>query len=81
MSRTKRNYRIKTFEKLEALGISSEKEILNMKVNQLKLLIPFSVKDVLNIIEMQEYGDKFITMSTCEYSQKNGRMVVVGRKI
>lgn len=28
-----------------------------------------------------EYGDKFITMSTCEYSQKNGRMVVVGRKI
>lgn len=27
-----------------------------------------------------EYGDKFITMSTCEYSQKNGRMVVVGRK-
>lgn len=28
-----------------------------------------------------EYGDKFITMSTCEYSQKNGRMVVVGRKV
>ena len=28
-----------------------------------------------------EYGDKFITMSTCEYSQKNGRMVIVGRKI
>lgn len=28
-----------------------------------------------------EYGDKFITMSTCEYSQRNGRMVVVGRKI
>lgn len=54
MSNSKRNYRIKTFEKLEALGISSEKEILNMKVNQLKLLIPFSVKDILNIIEMQE---------------------------
>ena len=28
-----------------------------------------------------DYGDKFITMSTCEYSQKNGIMVVVGRKI
>ena len=42
MSRTKRNYRIKTFEKLEGLGLSNEKEI------------PFSVKDVLNIIEMQE---------------------------
>nr|MBP3680642.1 hypothetical protein [Clostridia bacterium] len=54
MSRTKRNYRIKTFEKLEGLGLSNEKEILNMKVNELKSLIPFSVKDVLNIIEMQE---------------------------
>ena len=27
------------------------------------------------------YGDKFITLSTCEYSQKNGRLVVVGKKI
>ena len=25
------------------------------------------------------YGDKFITLSTCEYSQKNGRLVVVGK--
>ena len=27
------------------------------------------------------YGDKFITLSTCEYSQKNGRMVVVAKKL
>ena len=27
------------------------------------------------------YGDKFITLSTCEYSQKNGRLVVVGKLI
>lgn len=27
------------------------------------------------------YGDKLITLSTCEYSQKNGRMVVVAKKI
>lgn len=27
------------------------------------------------------YQDKYITLSTCEYSQKNGRMVVVGKKI
>lgn len=26
-----------------------------------------------------EYGDKLITLCTCEYSQKNGRMVVVGK--
>lgn len=28
-----------------------------------------------------DYGDKIITLSTCEYSQKNGRMVVVAKKI
>lgn len=28
-----------------------------------------------------EYGDKLITLSTCEYSNENGRLVVVARKI
>lgn len=28
-----------------------------------------------------EYGDKLITLSTCEYSQQNGRLVVVAKKI
>ncbi len=28
-----------------------------------------------------KYPDKLITLSTCEYSKENGRMVVVGRKI
>ena len=27
-----------------------------------------------------EYGDKLITLSTCEYSRTNGRLVVVRRK-
>jgi len=27
------------------------------------------------------YGDKLITLSTCEYSQQNGRMVLVAKKI
>ena len=27
-----------------------------------------------------EYGDKLLTLSTCEYSQDNGRMVVVAKK-
>lgn len=26
-----------------------------------------------------EYGDKLITLSNCEYSQTNGRMVVVAK--
>lgn len=28
-----------------------------------------------------KYGDKLLTLSTCEYSAKNGRLVVVARKI
>ena len=28
-----------------------------------------------------EYGDKLITLSTCEYSRTNGRLVVVAKKI
>lgn len=27
-----------------------------------------------------EYGDKLVTLSTCDYALKNGRMVVVGRR-
>lgn len=28
-----------------------------------------------------EYGDKLITLSTCEYSRTNGRMVVVAKRV
>ena len=28
-----------------------------------------------------EYGDKLITLSTCEYSRTNGRMVVVAKLV
>ena len=28
-----------------------------------------------------EYGDKLITLSTCEYSQTNGRLVIVAKKV
>ena len=28
-----------------------------------------------------EYGDKLLTLSTCEYSRANGRMVVVAKLI
>lgn len=28
-----------------------------------------------------EYGDKLLTLSTCEYSRKNGRMVIVAKKV
>ncbi len=37
--------------------------------------------ELYNIDTETIYGDKFITLSTCEYSQKNGRMIIVAKKI
>jgi len=34
-----------------------------------------------NIEDTASYGDKLITLSTCEYSQENGRLVVIAKKI
>ena len=28
-----------------------------------------------------EYGDKLISLSTCEYSRNNGRLVVVDKRV
>lgn len=36
-------------------------------------------KSYYNTGVMAEYGDPLLTLSTCEYSHKNGRMVVVGK--
>ena len=34
----------------------------------------------MNIEATAEYGDQLITLTTCEYSQEDGRFAVVGRK-
>ena len=36
---------------------------------------------IYNIEETAKFGDQLLTLSTCEYSQKDGRFVVVARKI
>lgn len=36
---------------------------------------------IYKIDETSEFGDKLITLSTCEYSNKNGRLIVVAKKI
>lgn len=36
---------------------------------------------IYNIDTTAEYGDQLLTLSTCEYSQEDGRFVVVARKI
>ena len=53
MSRKKTNYKIKTFEKLKMLGIENDKDILNLKIEDLVKLPELQLRDVLNIIELR----------------------------
>lgn len=55
-------------------NFSCEQE-LNSFINSSKNLEFYNTGTKIN------YGDKIITLSTCEYSQKNGRMVIVAKKI
>lgn len=38
-------------------------------------------RSIYNIETTAKYGDKLITLSTCEYSKENGRLAVVAKKI
>lgn len=38
-------------------------------------------KSLYQIDEPIEYGDNFLTLSTCEYSQKDGRLIVIAVRI
>ena len=53
MSRKKTNYKMKTFEKLKMLGIENDKDILNLKIEDLVKLPEVQLRDVLNIIELR----------------------------
>jgi hypothetical protein len=53
MSRKKTNYKMKTFEKLKMLGIENDKDILNLKIEDLVKLPELQLRDVLNIIELR----------------------------
>lgn len=53
----------------------SDEQELNLFVNSCRDLEFYNTESTIN------YVDKLITLSTCEYSQKNGRMVIVAKKI
>lgn len=44
---------MRTFEKLKSLGIENDKDILNLKIEDLAKLPELQLRDVLNIIELQ----------------------------
>ena len=53
---------------------SNDEEEYNEYIKKCKEL------SLYNIDSTAENGDKLITLSTCEYSRKNGRLVIVARK-
>lgn len=55
--------------------INMDEKSFNEYVKQCKRLAPYDTKVDVN------YGDTLITLSTCEYSYKNGRFVVVAKKL
>ncbi len=67
-------YSNKTFKYYNYNNFQDEKEFnyFREKCNNLKL---YNTDSEIN------YKDKLITLSTCEYSQKNGRLVVIAKKI
>jgi sortase B len=64
----------KVFKYYKFYNASSEEEFNYYKENILKLSL-FDTGVELN------YKDKFITLSTCDYSLENGRFVVIGKLI
>lgn len=67
-------YSSKGFRYYDYYNLKDEKEF-NTFINKCKELSFYDTKQEIKI------GDKFLTLSTCEYSQTNGRLVVVARKI
>ena len=68
-------YRIDNVFKYYKFYNASNEEELNDYVKNIKKL------SLYNTNLDAKLGDKFITLSTCEYSQENGRFVVVAKKV
>ncbi len=51
-----------------------DKESFNNLISHIK------DKSLYRIDESIEYGDYFLTLSTCEYSQTNGRLIVIAKR-
>lgn len=69
MARRKENPRIVTYNKLIKIGKSSEKDILNLKLEDLKMIT--DDPDVLNIIYLKECVKNHNSLEYFNYSNKN----------
>lgn len=71
MSRKKENPRLITYNKLIKMGKSSEKDILNLKIEDLKEIT--TDPDVLNIIYLKECIKNRNSLEYFNYSQEENR--------
>lgn len=71
MSRKKENPRLITYNKLIKIGKSSEKDILNLKIEDLKEIT--TDPDVLNIIYLKECIKNRNSLEYFNYSQEENR--------
>lgn len=71
MSRKKVNPRLITYNKLIKMGKSSEKDILNLKIEDLKEIT--TDPDVLNIIYLKECIKNRNSLEYFNYSQEENR--------
>ena len=67
MTRKKKNPRIETFNKLIKIGKSNEKDIFNLKIEELKNIT--NDKDIQNIILLREYIKNHNTIEYFNYIQ------------
>lgn len=74
LSRVYYNHERNVFRYYYFIDAKNEKEF-NSYVNNVKKTSLYSIKTTA------EYEDQLMTLSTCEYSQVNGRLVVVARKV
>ena len=78
------------YEVIGAYKVQPNTEVANILYGTIKFKSEEDFNKYKNVLKNKSlydtganlnYGDKFITLSTCEYSQKNGRLVVVGKLI
>ena len=67
-------YNDKGFKYYQYYNLEDEREFETF-INKCKELSLYDTQKIA------KYGDKLLTLSTCEYSQNNGRLVVIARKI
>ena len=67
-------YNDKGFKYYQYYNLEDEREFETF-INKCKELSLYDTQKIA------KYGEKLLTLSTCEYSQNNGRLVVVARKI